>query len=298
MPARRGILSTFSFSGMIKNALSISALLLAVWSLAVTWLPAGLDTGQTMRGDNLIRAEDFLYTTEMQPNDVALVGSSLSEKLTVGPLPGRKVHNLGFGGQRALDGLDLLLAGPQLPAVVLVETNILQPGGNSDLETSLFNPVGFWIRRYVPALRHRYQPVGVVKGLITGKEPAQAARGQDRPLNEQSLALKVEAYATAPAAATLAEELEALQQRINRLERSGVRVVFYETPVHPALCSAPKAEALRVGYRKVFLPDKFTYLEQPDCAAFRTTDGHHLGEQSNEAYSQWLTAAVATLLKE
>lgn len=287
---------------MIKKTLVIAAVLFLLWSLMLHLLPAELETGQTMRANNLIRAETYLYETEVSAEDVVLVGSSLSEKISIDKVNDHLVHNLGFGGQSALDGLDLILASSELPRFVFVETNILQPGTNNPLGVGGENPIVNWALRWIPAFRHRHQPVGVLKGLMLPSEVSEAIATpptlQDRPLNAQSLALKVEEYAKPPEEAVLAKSMEVLRQRIEKLESLGVHIAFYETPVAPVLCDAPKAAALRKAYRTTFSVTDYSYVDQPDCEAFQTTDGHHLGDKSISLYSVWLREELDALLRE
>ncbi|WP_020568340.1 hypothetical protein [Neolewinella persica] len=283
---------------MIFRAILAAVALFLIWMVTIRYLPADLDTSQTLWGENLIHAQDYLYT-EKAATDLAIVGSSLSENLTLDQINGRQVHNLGFSGQGVNDGLNVIVGADKLPGCLLVEMNVIMQEENEQFRKVVLQPATNLAREYLPVLRQRYQPVGVLKGIVSGKKTTKELNDslQDRPINQLSLDLKIKDYSQGVDRVELREVLVALSERIRWLQEHGVQILFYELPVHPKLCQAPKAVAIREGFRSVFPPTEFTYILQPQCADYSTTDGHHLGERSLDLYSDWLKQEIALLLK-
>ncbi|MFT6000424.1 MAG: hypothetical protein ACI81P_002885 [Neolewinella sp.] len=283
---------------MIFRSIVAAVVLFLIWMAVIRYLPPDLDSSQTLWGENVIHAQDYLYA-EIAPTDLTIVGSSLSENLTLEEVDSRWVHNLGFSGQGVNDGLNVIMGADKLPAYVLVEMNVILQAENEQFKKVVLNPAANLARDYLPMLRQRYQPVGVLKGMMLGQSTVGEIQDslQDRPINQLSLDQKIEDYAKGVDPAELMEVLGALSERLRWLREQGVRIVFYELPVDPELCQTPKAMAIRKGFYAVFPPTAFAYIPQPECADYATTDGHHLGERSNANYSDWLGAEIAPLLK-
>lgn len=284
----------------IFRALLVAVGLLLVWSVTVRFLPTELDTAQTLWGGNLINAQDYLYG-EIEHEDVVIVGSSLTENILVREVAGQPVHNLGLAGQGVFDGLHLVAAAAGRPGTVFIEMNVIMQGENDQFREVVLNPAANAARLHLPVLRQRNQPVGVLKGLLFNEQAAEAEnvnKRTDRPINQMSLGLKQEDYARPVPSDELMEVLQKLQRRVEELRRNGIRIIFFETPVDPTLCTAPKAISIREGFLRLFPDDTFAYLRQPSCGDYQTTDGHHLGERSQARYSEWLRGEMEQLLKE
>lgn len=282
----------------IIRALLVALVLLVTWSLIAGLVSEEIDTAQTIWGSNLISAQDYLYG-KVDNADMVMVGSSLTESLLFKRVAGRRVHNLGLAGQGVFDGLKLVAKRGVLPALVCIETNIVMQAESAEFHQVLSNPLANVIRCAIPALRQRYQPVGVIKGLLWGRKAPRSKENnllEDRPVNEMSLQRKREDYADSIPPEALQLVLKSLRVQVDELRARGVRVLFFEAPVHPVLCSAPKAVSIRQGFTKVFPESDFDYIAQPPCGEYQTTDGHHLGELSQTRYSAWLRTEIARLL--
>lgn len=278
----------------------VAVALLVVWSVVIRVLPAEMDTAQTLWGGNLISAQDYLYR-EIGPNDVVIVGSSLSENLLLDEVAGRPVLNLGLAGQGVFDGLHLVEAAAGNPGVIFVEMNVVMQEENDQFSNVVLNPAGNVARLHLPALRQRYQPVGVAKGLLFGRTisaNSEKTELKDRPINEMALELKRKDYTNPVPAEELLPVLEKLRRQVELLQDRDIRFIFFETPVDPSLCTAPKAVSIREGFREVFPRDSFAYLDQAPCAEYLTTDGHHLGARSQARYSAWLAKEMERLLAD
>jgi hypothetical protein len=283
---------------MIFRAIAAAVALFLIWMVAVRYLPTDLDSSQTLWGDNVVHAQDYLYA-EIGATDLTIVGSSLSENLILKEINGRRVHNLGFSGQGVNDGLNVIMGTDKLPAYVLVEMNVIMQAENEQFRKAVLRPAANLARQHLPVLRQRYQPIGVLKGLLLGQSIGGEIKDslRDRPINQLSLDQKIKNYAKGVDRTELMKVLGPLSERLRWLRDQGVQILFYEMPVHSELCQAPTAVAIREGFHAVFPPAEFSYVPQPECADYATTDGHHLGELSNANYSDWLGREIGLLLR-
>ncbi|MFK8164662.1 MAG: hypothetical protein AB8H12_19605 [Lewinella sp.] len=283
---------------MIFRSIVAAVAFFLIWMVAIRYLPVELDASQTMWGENIIHAQDYLFS-DIASTDLVMVGSSISENLTVEEVDGRRVRNLGLSGQGVNDGLNVIMGADKLPAYVLVEMNVVMQAENEQFRKVVLDPAANLTRKYLPVLRQRYQPVGVLKGLASGKRTAAEVNDllKDRPINKMSLNQKIKDYSKGINSDELTKVLGALSVRLQRLRAQGVEVLFYELPVHPALCQAPKSLAIREAFYAAFPPSEFSYVAQPECANYSTTDGLHLGERSNADYSAFLVEEIGRLIK-
>jgi len=274
---------------MVVRSILVTVVLLVFWSVVIRWLPGELETGQGLWSDNQIAAENYLGGTTNEESYVALLGSSLSQLLHLDSVSGMRVYNLGLSAQGVGDGLNLLAVGPP-PAIILIETNIILKEDNEDFRHVFESPARLFLVRNVPALRHRYQPVGVGLGItrkITQKKRTNSAL-RDRPINEKSLEAKHREYAEPVKEKDFIDRLSVLRERLRPLEEAGTKLVFFEAPVHPDLCDSPRARSIRAGVKAIFQSSAHVYVPQPDCNDYFTTDGHHLGNKSGAAFANWL----------
>lgn len=289
---------------MIVRSVLVAAVAFLLWSITIGFLPEDLGWEQPIWNENLSLGQDFLYTDSPGANDIVVLGSSLSALLPLDTLAGRRVYRLSLSGMGVQDGLRILESLPEAPALVLVETNLIVKPPNEDFGNALLSPASRELKRYLPAMRQRNQPVTVLMGsLFYLKNGPPAERLPvvlpERPINEFMLDRRREEYAVVIPAEKLEENLRSLHGRLDRLAASGdSRIALFEMPVHPDLCLSPRAEGLREGLREVFSGSSALLLLEPDCGTYRTTDGHHLNPSSAAAYSRRLAAWVETIFTE
>lgn len=287
---------------MILRSLLVTVLLFVCWSVLVSVLPPDLGWEAPLWNENLEAGQDFLYGDPPGAEDIVVLGTSLADRLPLDSLAGRKVYPLTFGGQGVLDGLALLEAMEDVPGVVLVETNLINNPANEQFASSLLNPFGREMKRFLPALRQKNQPVTVLMGGLfyvkngppTGDSPT---LDTGRPLNQAMMDLRRKDYGTPFSGLILREELTDLRLRLGALEERGSRIVFFEVPVHPELCGAPRAVALRESMKEVFGSGPFGFFPQPDCNAYETTDGHHLRPASATAFATVTDERLRAMLR-
>ena len=268
-----------------------SAVLLALYTVFINQVKPYWSISRHQGQDNLIKGEKYIYAQEPAP--AVLVGSSLSARLK--QLPG--FYNLAFDGKSPLDGLAIVTQEAKPVRTVLIEMNVVDRLPDTNLTESLTNPVLQPLKQRLLSLRADKQPLAALGDQVemaiyrfmppTSAAPRPAAPS-DSSLFDKMLANQVRSYARPPAADVLSSQFDQLTKAVAALQQRGVRVVFFEMPVNEHLCDAPKSLAIRSAFKQYFPPAKYTYIEQPNCAEYHTTDGVHLDSISVRNYTRYL----------
>src|SRR5574344_159215 len=145
---------------MIKKSLYSFIVLFLIHTLFVTIYPnLGFATNQWQ--DNIIKAQVYLYSDDI---DTAMVGSSLSARILKDSIP--SVNSISFGGCSVEDGLSIILSKKQKPKYILVETNYFIRKGNPYLVKKLTTGLMPQIKKYIPCLREKNEPICLISGLF------------------------------------------------------------------------------------------------------------------------------------
>jgi hypothetical protein len=91
------------------------------------------------------------------------------------------------------------------------------------------------------------------------------------------------------------DRLGELKREIDCLIKEGANVVFFEMPVHPQLYASARAVAERAAFRRTFPPSEYTYLRDPECERYHTTDTVHLDSDAARNYFSELMDEMADL---
>jgi hypothetical protein len=293
---------------MIKKSILVACLLGIGHLLAVVVVKPWWDTTQNQRQANTIDAQAFLYAA--QTPEKLIVGSSLTTRLVQDSL--RDIHKLAFAGQGVLDCLELILRREQLPKLVLVEMNIMRLQKVSFVK-GLTNPIPFYLKKNVPSLLERHQPVGLVgnllafkvvtpvlhqgKVLLAGeKQGDEAVQANKRKIFEDMLVLRTAEYQELPEEARSQQFFQLLSEQVGQLEARGCRVAFVELPIDPSLTHLPKSVYLREAFQQRFPPNRYAYILSPHPHDYETSDGTHLQLESSRRYSAYLAAMAKPLL--
>jgi hypothetical protein len=231
---------------------------------------------------------------------IALLGSSLTFRLREEYFEHRDVHNVALPGGSALTGLAVFEAvSARRPRVIAMETNILSRGVDDLLLGEIRTSKRSWQPlkpfRTIAALYQRtlysetpLDPRWTEAVLKTPAASYDTTRYIAQTLNEwnkpfyESIILKD---------ATTVKEL------VDKLERLGVIVFFFELPMSPELDPSLYVQATRKSLQRVFGPsnDRWINLEYP-AAELRWTDGTHLDERSAIIMASALERAIAIKL--
>jgi hypothetical protein len=284
---------------LIQKSVLFCVMLLIGYSFLLKHLPH-LSASQHQWQSNLIKAEKYLYD-DHQPAKSAIIGSSVSERLVMESMPG--FENLAFSGLSVLDGLDLLRSKDHLPSSVYIETNLILREKSPNFATTLFSPLPFTVRKYVTSLRSDKQPLALIGqtlaeiveaidgrivhrvNLWAGTETS-VARTPAVPF-EQILNQRVEEYSERPDAELLHDQFQLLSGEVSYLRSRGVQIVFFEMPINSRLTELPKAKMVRERFYSVFPKPQYRYIEMPDPAGYRTSDGIHLNRNEAVQYTRY-----------
>lgn len=275
---------------MIKKALLLFGFLGIVYTALIAWFPA-LSASQNQNQSNYIKAEQYLYETPAS-RPVTVVGTSLSARLVMDSL--QAFSNLSFGGLSLLDGLAIIAKSRHLPDVILVETNFYWKEGSAVFLEPLFSPVNYYLKKYAPSFRSDRQPLAIAaNGMISTlkksrRRPSSNVNAEEVPaLQEQVFQDLKKEYAGVPDTAKVQTQLRLLKQKIEQLEARGVRIVFFEMPIHPELTHSVRCHYLRTHFRTVFTPARYAYIPSKEWH-FQTTDGIHLALSEARTFSRYL----------
>ena len=134
---------------------------------------------------------------------------------------------------------------------------IIRDVDNAMLDT-LFDPIGYRLRRYIPALQERYAPINLVLSLVKkrfGKSEAEK----------------------------LAQKRDERMYRII-LENLGTKIVFFQMPIDSELAGLRQPlqqhEILQIHF------PQYTFLPSPSHNDYTTNDGIHLIKESSMRFTQ------------
>lgn len=278
------------------------------------------------RQENLIKAEQYLFSNEKI--EYILAGSSLSNYINLSHLPG--VYNLAFSGQSIFDALDIILLkdGNDLK-IVFVEMNVVTRPGDPKFIKEVAFPLKIWLKKNFEALREDKQPLGILANYFSGKllpgplkiknkliafikkhRTQQLGRNDlkiidavlaDRNFEEierfnKLLVVQLKDYNKTPTDKDLKALFDSLLNKVRLLENRGVKVIFYEMPVHQELCNKPKPILIRSWFYSYFSRKDYKYIEIPQCNLYKTYDGIHLKPEDSEIYSKFLHSKIFDFL--
>ncbi len=266
---------------MIKRVLLLTLLGLLVYTaLILRYGPSVSRTGQTTEQRNMVKAEEYLYEASAR-YDTVIVGSSMGDRLVADSLP-KGYYNLSFGGLSAQDGLRLMEQSGHLPKLLLVEINTLDRVTESAMVRSLAHPVWGQVKRYLPFMRQKYQPFGVIKAVLRdwsmGKNKVitpEAAFHVDTAFVNKIVAGHIEGAKLTPSDSVISAALQTAYQRLEAWRQRGVRVVLFEMAADPRIEQLPITQKIRRLSLQYFPAPNYTHLKAHQ-AVFETTDGVHL----------------------
>jgi hypothetical protein len=222
-----------------------------------------------------------------------VVGSSMVESIDV--LTSGRLQVLGMNGMSAREALLILLRSGRSPQQVAVELNGLTAPPNDAFVDRVFNPVWMPIRRNVLALRTEYQPASVIMSLAKTYLGRGATRTGEPAATETVADIRIaqlrDLYKQPPDMARLRESLVVVRDAVAALERSGVRVTFFEYPVPHGLSKTTFHEARRAVSTEILGEKAATALRFHDDE-FCTRDGIHLDHVGHEAVTRALETAL------
>ena len=142
-------------------------------------LPAS--DGASLIQNNIVKAQRYVYQDDSELKMV-IVGSSLAAYLNIKHM-GEGVKSLALGGRSSQTGLEIVKRSKSKPRIVLVEINdTIIRKIDSELLDSLYHPVFYWMRQYLPMLREEYRPVSVFINTLKSRSQQ---KNQERMSREE-----------------------------------------------------------------------------------------------------------------
>lgn len=270
--------------------------------------------GDSQLSKNIITAEKYIYAPGSP--QVVLVGSSLARRFEPDAFS-LEIFNLSFSGKGALDGLSIIEKVVHIPRIVLIETNYLARDRDPSFTDPLFREPAFTLKQFTPVLKEKYRPLNSLQSLIdmsiNGKprpnigetvvEPEQSHtinhEDKEAPIIDSLLKRVIERQSTwfteASKDKTLIKSLQLLKNIIDGLQESGVKVVFFEMPMHQQICKAQGYLSLQETIVSRFPTGEYFWLSSPDCNEYKTTDGIHLKALDADRYARDISQQLQNL---
>lgn len=239
---------------------------------------------------NIVKAQRYVYENNAALKMV-MVGSSLAANLRAKDI-GDGVKSIALGGGASQTGLEIVEKSERKPPIVLVEINdTISRKIDADLIDSLYYPMFYWLRRYLPMLREEYRPVSVFiyslknrsnqnqkltreefdKLEVRNTAPELSEKGikmtldiQSKPLSEKDIEV-------------IKKEAEYIKHQMAKIQKDAkVRFVLFDIPQESRVNATLRRKQVRELVQSLFPPQNFEWLPPPPPREWRTNDGIHL----------------------
>ena len=271
-----------------------AAIVLIACGFATMRFGSGLQMpATTTRDGTLITLSRYLR--EPVP-DVVLVGSSITFRLKEEYFATRGLRNLALAGGSPVTGLEIVANQPQLPALILVEANVLgrptdaalvERYSRGDREPFFFRPVRAAVAAYEQRLHAplTHEQVALDLRRLVGQPPSDF----DSRIYADRALQQFNAEDPTDAARINAKRIEVL---IRMVEQRGARVFLFELPYSEPIEGSRSAAATREIIHAAF-PDSNRWLPvEVNRSELRWADGVHLDERSAVIVTQAMERAL------
>lgn len=264
---------------MIKRSLIVCIAVILCWHFLMPRLGRSFHAIPGMQRSNYSHAQHYIH--EMPADTKVLVGSSMSDRLSVGLL-GKDHAKLTFPGGGPLTGLEIIHATGRKPQVLWIEINVILRAAEEDLLADVLSPWRREIRERSDIFVEKGRPsaygVGflkaVVKKVTKGETPPTAEL--DSSVMDGMMAANIEHHSKVPDPAKLAAAVSRMGTIADELAAAGCKVVFYEMPISPELSGLAEPAAVRKAVKERFPDGKYRWLDLSRELPYQTTDGVHL----------------------
>ena len=237
------------------------------------------------------------YLRESVP-DIVLVGSSITFRLKEEYIATRGLRNLALAGGSPVTGLEIVANQPRLPAVILVEANVLarptdaalvERYSRGDTEPLFFRPVRAAVAAYEQRLHAplTHEQVALDLRRLVGQPPGDF----DNRIYADSALQQFNAEDPTDAVRASTKRIEEL---IRTVEQRGARVFLFELPYSEPIEGSRFATTTRAIVHAAF-PDSKRWLSiEMNRSELRWADGVHLDERSAIIVTQGMERALAS----
>ena len=259
--------------------------------------------GVSVNQNNIVRAQRYVYQDDSDLKMV-MVGSSLAANLNIKHI-GEGVKSVALGGRSSQTGLEIVKRSKSKPRIVLVEINdTIIRKIDSELLDSLYHPIFYWMRQYLPMLREEYRPVSVfISSLksrsqqnlkIMTREALDSLEGRNitPELSQKTIQTVVDTQSkplSEKDAKNMKQEADLMKIQIAEIKKhTGAKVVLFDIPQESRVNATLRVKQVRELAKKLFPPDRFEWLPPPKEREWRTNDGIHLIRSDAKDFAEFL----------
>jgi len=264
-------------------------------------LPAS--DGANVNQGNVVKAQRYVYQDDSDLKMV-VIGSSLAAYLNVKDI-GEGVKSLALGGGASQTGLEIVKRSKSKPRIVLVEINeTIIRKIDSELLDSLYHPIFYWMRKYLPMMREEYRPVSVFINSLKSRskqnqkpmsrEALDSLEGRNitPELSQKAIQTAVETQSqplSEKDAKNMTQEADLIKNQIAEIKKnSGAKVVLFDIPRESRVNATLRVKQVRELAKKLFPPDRFEWVPAPKEREWRTNDGLHLIRSDARDFAEFL----------
>jgi hypothetical protein len=248
------------------------------------------------------KAQRYVYQDDSDLK-IVMVGSSLAANLHITDI-GKGVKSIALGGGSSQTGLEIVQRSNSNPQIILVEINdTITRKIDRDLVDSLYNPLFYSMRQYLPILREEYRPVSVfiqslkkryqqnqklTKKALDSLEP----RNLTPDLSQKAIQTTVDIQSKPLSnqdAKNMKQEADLIKNQIAEITKdSRTKVVLFDIPLESRVNATLRIKQVRELAKKPFPPDRFEWLPPPPPQEWRTNDGIHLIRSDARDFAEFL----------
>jgi hypothetical protein len=283
-----------AFSWIARCGLA-ALLVLAACRLGAALVGNGLQMPATTTGDGSIYTLNRYFSAPTP--DVALVGSSLTWRLSEAYFETPDLRNLALAGGSPLTGLAIIAEQPHLPKLILVEANVLSRGEDESL-----------VERYAKGASADAAFLRPIRAVVAAGENlahrppgrAQLRSELDRLLAEPPSSFDNSVYLARvlrqqdqDPGAEVRASVARMKELIATIEQRGGRVLLFELPEMPEV-DRSRGVSITHGIVHAAFPDDIRWLHiDAPREQLRWADGFHLDERSSLIVARAMDQAIA-----
>lgn len=246
--------------------------------------------GASLIQTNIVKAQRYVYENNADLKMV-MVGSSLAANLQAKDI-GDKVKTIALGGGASQTGLEIVERSERKPPIVLVEINdTISRKVDADVIDSLYHPIFYELRRYLPILREEYRPVSVFihslknrsnqnKKLSREEYDKLEVRNTAPELSEKGIQMTVDLQSqplSKKDREIITKEAEYIKHQLAKIQKDAdVRFVLFDIPQESRVNETLRRKQVQKLMQSLFPPQNFEWLPPPPSREWRTNDGIHL----------------------
>ncbi len=264
-------------------------------------LPAS--EGASLIQNNMVKAQRYVYQDDSDLKMV-IVGSSLAANLNVKDI-GEGVKSIAVGGGASQTGLEIVKRSKSKPRIVLVEINdTIVRKIDSELLDSLYHPIFYLLRQYLPMLREEYRPISVFIDSLKNRSKQNLklmtrealdsleSRNLTPELSQKAIQTTVDIQSkplSEKDAKNMKQEADLMKTQIAEVKKNtGAKVVLFDIPLESRVNATLRMKQVRELAKKLFPPDRFEWLPPPKEREWRTNDAIHLIRSDARDFAEFL----------